>query len=56
MIQNKLRDFNLEITEARKEKRKGRAKEGIIFGTKKGLVEEQEILKKTEEISSTNQE
>lgn len=51
MIQSKLRDFNLEITEARKEKRKRRAKGGIIFGTKKGLVEEQEILKKTEEIT-----
>lgn len=50
MIRNKLKDFNLEMTEARKDKRKGRAKGGIIFGTTKGLVEEQEILKKTEEI------
>lgn len=50
MIQNKLKDFNLEMSEARKEKRKGRAKGGIIFGIKKGLVEEQEILKKTDEI------
>lgn len=44
MIQNNLKDFNLEMTEARKEKRRGRAKGGIIFGTKKGLVEKQ-ILK-----------
>lgn len=50
MIRNRLKDFNLEMTEARKDKRKGRAKGGIIFGIKKGLVEEQEILKKTEEI------
>lgn len=47
-----LKDFNLEITEARKKTRRGKAKRGIIFGTKKGLVEKQ-ILKKTDKITAT---
>lgn len=52
MIQSILKDYNfrLDIIGARKDKKKGRAKGGIIFGTKKGLVESQEILKKTEEL------
>lgn len=50
MIPNKLKDFNLEMIKARKQKRKGRAKGSIIFGTKNRLVDSQKILKKTNEI------
>lgn len=37
MIPNKLKDFNLEIIKARKQKRKGRAKGKIIFWNKKRI-------------------
>lgn len=54
-MRNKLKDSNLEMAEARKRRRRERAKGGIVFGTRKGLVvdeeeeEEEEIFNKTDE-------
>ncbi|XP_025271364.1 golgin subfamily A member 6-like protein 22 [Camponotus floridanus] len=49
-FKEKLKDFDIECVEARKDNKKGRAKEGIILGIRRGLMDAQRRLRATEEV------
>ncbi|XP_025262551.1 golgin subfamily A member 6-like protein 22 [Camponotus floridanus] len=49
-IKEKLKDFDIECVEARKDNKKGRAKGGIILGIRRGLMDAQRRLRATEEV------